>query len=157
MVYNIRAIQTRFLIVTFLGGMALMPLSAFAADTHDPAYDRNEREHQAREIFHGPHVEGHIAFLHAELHITPDQEALFAPVAMAMREDVKNMEDAENKIASQGESQNAIQYLENRTMFARLRAEGESRFLAAFRPLYEHLSDAQKKMADELLTPYGQE
>lgn len=44
-----------------------------------------------------------------------------------------------------------LQHLEERADFTALRAKGEQRFLEAFRPLYERLSDAQKQAADDLL------
>ena len=74
-------------------------------------------------------VEGHIAFLHAELGITPEQEQLWSDVAAAMRQDVKDMECAEERVARhQSDHETAIHYLKNREMFANLRAQGERPF-----------------------------
>lgn len=110
-----------------------------AASTHD--------------IVQGSHVEGHIAFLRAELGITSEQEPLWTPVAVAMREDVKKLQEAERKVSQKPAPSDAIEYLENRVNFANLRAEGEVRFLNAFRPLYNSLSPQQKQIADDLLIP----
>jgi len=38
-----------------------------------------------------------------------------------------------------------------RARFEQMRSQDAERFLAAFRPLYQSLSDDQKKAADELL------
>jgi hypothetical protein len=99
----------------------------------------------------GPHVEGHIAFLKAELGITDAQAPLWDKVAAAMREDVAEMTAAMPQADGQA-PQTAVAYLETRARLTALRAEGEARFLAAFRPLYEALSADQRKTADELLT-----
>ena len=99
-----------------------------------------------------PHVEGHIAFLKAELAITDAEAPLWDKVAAAMREDVAQMTAAMAQASPDGQPpQTALAYLETRARLAALRAEGEARFLAAFRPLYEALSAAQRKSADELL------
>ena len=142
---------------------AFMICAAFAAplaahDAGDQAQASSEdghNKHHPNNLIQGPHVEGHIAFLHAELRIMPAQESLWAPVAAAMREDVKNMDEAESHAAGQGRPETAIQYLEKRAAFANLRAQGEDRFLKAFRPFYDTLSDDQKRMADELLMPHA--
>lgn len=110
-----------------------------AADSHD--------------IVQGTHVEGHIAFLKAEIGITPEQESLWEPVANAMREDVSRLQEEQNRMGQKPAPENAIEYLKNRVIFANLRAQGEVRFLAAFQSLYNVLSTRQKQTADALLIP----
>jgi hypothetical protein len=44
-----------------------------------------------------------------------------------------------------------VERLEMRSRFDQMRSQEAERFLAAFRPLYQNLSDDQKKAADELL------
>jgi hypothetical protein len=105
------------------------------------------------DLVQGSHVDGHVAFLKAELAITPAQEALWLPVAAAMREDVKNMQEAESMAVRKHRPESAVEYLENRSAFAALRAQGEARFLTAFRPLYNNLSTHQKQVADGVLIP----
>ncbi len=135
-----------FLFAVFAGCLIAAPMAARAAAS-------DEHKQHRHDIVQGPHVEGHIAFMHAELGITPEQETLWAHVAAAMRQDVKNLEDAEARTSEESNSGGAVSYLENRAMFAKLRAQGEDRFLKAFRPLYDNLSDEQKAKADELLMP----
>lgn len=100
----------------------------------------------------GLHVEGHIAFLKTELAITAAQEPLWDKVAATMREDVAEMRSAIAQArAGRQAPETALTHLETRARLAALRAAGEARFLAAFRPLYEALSPEQRKSADELL------
>jgi hypothetical protein len=100
----------------------------------------------------GDHIEGHIAFLKAELHITPAEEAPWSKVAAVMRADAADFERFwPQNLAKIQAPPTALQHLEERVAYTALRAKCEQRFLDAFRPLYEMLSDAQKKTADELL------
>ena len=116
------------LVAAVVAGLALVfPLNVEAADAGSPpAYDQSDTMPEAQHIILGQHIEGHVAFLKAELMITPAQEPLWKPVAAAMREDVRVMQDAEQQVASRmTDRETAIQYLHNREMFAKLRAQGE--------------------------------
>lgn len=100
------------------------------------------------------HTEGRIAFLKAEIKITPAQEAAWDKVAQAMRQDSQERRQSfEQMRTTHDQAQDAVQRLEARTKFAQLRIQESERFLAAFRPLYASLSDDQKKAADSLLAP----
>lgn len=137
------SIKTAILPAVLLSGAlaAAAPVAAQAQQTQaGPAAAWRE---------HGAHVEGHIAFLKAELGIAPAQEPLWAAVAAAMRQDVAELEQARK--AQPATPPNAVQRLERRAAIAALRAKGEQRFLDAFRPLYAALSEAQKRTADELI------
>jgi protein CpxP len=135
---------------TYILFATLLASPAFAAAP--PAHDQSDDSAPpAHDVIAGQHVEGNIAFLHAELGITPEQEDLWSVVADAMREDVHDMSKAERQVARQPQHETAVQYLQNRTMFAQLRAQGEVRFYSAFTPLYNVLSTHQKQVADDLL------
>jgi hypothetical protein len=137
--------------------LTLLAAPAFAAPP--PAYDQSDdRAPPAHDVIGGQHVEGHIAFLRTELGITPAQEELWNAVTDAMRQDVRDMNNAERQVARQDHShETAVQYLQNRSMFAQLRAQGEVRFFNAFAPLYNALSSHQKQVADDLLITTGRE
>jgi hypothetical protein len=138
------------LVVALACGAAVA--SAPAGAQTPPVAHPHDRMDAMRDRMPGAHVEGHIAFLKAELAITDAQAPLWDKVAAAMREDVAQMRAAMAQASADGEAPpTALAYLERRARFAALRAEGEARFLAAFRPLYEALSPAQRKTADELL------
>jgi ABC-type sugar transport system substrate-binding protein len=98
------------------------------------------------------HIEGRIAFLKAELKITDTQAPLFERVAQAMRDNAKEMGQLrEQRLTERDKPKSAIESLEGRARFGELRTQQTQRFLAAFKPLYDGLSDQQKQTADELL------
>lgn len=102
------------------------------------------------------HIEGRIAFLKAELGITPQQQAQWDKLAQVMRDNAKELDAnlAQMRAQAGTETRNAVQSLEARGHFAALKAQQSTRFLAAFRPLYDSFSDQQKKAADELMAPH---
>ena len=102
------------------------------------------------------HVEGRIAFLKTELKITDAQQPLWNAVADAMRADaasIGDMPDGMMGIWRAARLPESLASLEEK-MTAQL--EAVRRVKAAVDPLYEALSDDQKKSADELiLGPMG--
>lgn len=110
-------------------------------------------QHAAR-LRPGQLVAGRIAFLKAELKITPDQEALWQPVAAAMRDNAQALDHAMVAARHDRGAMNAVQRIALRADFAKLRAENDARFLAALKPLYAGLSPDQQQMADHLLAPH---
>ncbi len=147
--------MTKYLSVLLLGAVIFtFPAHAASPDlSPQTAHSEGDVDANKHDLVQGSHVEGHIAFLKAEIGISAAQEAEWQPVAAAMREDVRNLNDAEHRIARQQGSDTALDYLQNRVLFANLRAQGEQRFLTAFQPLYGVLSSQQKRVADELLIP----
>jgi LTXXQ motif family protein len=141
------------LIVACVMSFTVGPMAVAADITTQAAHREGDAGANSHDLVQGSHVEGHIAFLKAELAITPAQESLWMPVATAMREDVRNLQEADAKAIRTPGPNNAIEYLESRVTFANLRAQGEARFLTAMRPLYENLSAQQKHVADGLLIP----
>ena len=146
------------------GGCALtMPVSQAQAQTASPNQpppppasgqaQRPQREHPS-------HIEGRIAYLKAELKITPAQEPQWDKVAQVMRQNATERQQGFERIRAdrdgnaQRQPPTALQRLEGEARFAAVRAQQADRFLAAFRPLYDGMSDAQKKSADELLAPH---
>jgi protein CpxP len=119
----------------------------FAADT--PEEVTSATGPVAGQAAPADHIEGHIAFLKTELKITPDQEGDWDKVAAAMRKDVSESRAADQHYMSQGQP-SALDSLSERTYYAELRAQGERRFMEAFKPLYGKLSAGQKQAADEL-------
>jgi hypothetical protein len=98
------------------------------------------------------HIEGRIAFLKAELKITDAQAPQFEKVAQTMRDNAKERSQAFQQFrADRDTPKTALEGLEMRARFSQMRSQEAERFLAAFRPLYQSLSDDQKKAADELL------
>ena len=103
----------------------------------------------------GRHIEGRIAFLRAELKITPAQTAQFDKVAAVMRDNAKEaaqlFEQARTERGAAA-TPDALTRMNQRVKFAEARVAGMKKFVEAFAPLYQSLSDEQKKSADELLS-----
>jgi len=97
-------------------------------------------------------VPGRIAFLKAELKITPQQEPQWNKVAEAMRANAHAIDTARAQFT--GEPKDAVQALETRGRFAQTMATNNHRLLVAFRPLYQSLTPDQKKMADDVLVAH---
>ncbi|MGH6995458.1 MAG: Spy/CpxP family protein refolding chaperone, partial [Stellaceae bacterium] len=146
-----------FALLVGLGGLtaaapAFAQAAAPAPDTATPALPAAtppmHAHHRSAEQF----VAGRIAFLKAELKITPQQEAQWNKVAEAMRLNAKAI-DAARAQKAEG-PRTAVQALEGRNRFAETMAKNTERMLAAFRPLYQNLSPDQQKMADEILAEH---
>jgi protein CpxP len=103
----------------------------------------------------GRHIEGRIAFLRAELKITPAQSAQFDKVAAVMRDNAKEtaqLFEQARAARGAGTTPDAVTRMNQRVKFAEARVSGMKKFVEAFTPLYQSLSDEQKKSADELLS-----
>ena len=102
----------------------------------------------------GEFIDGRIAFLKAQLKITPAQEAQWQKVEAAMRENAKARDQAVTAMRQAHQDRgamNAVERLELRGQMTKARAENNDRFLAAFKPLYASLSPEQQQMADRLI------
>jgi protein CpxP len=118
-----------------------------------PGGGAHGREMQGR-FMPGRHIEGRIAFLRAELKITPAQSAQFDKVATVMRDNAKDaaqlFEQARAARGTGTAAPDAVTRMNQRVKFAEARVAGMKKFADAFAPLYQSLSDEQKKSADEL-------
>ena len=100
-------------------------------------------------------AEGRIAYLKAELKITPAQQAAFDRYAQVIRDNAAATQKAFQDMRGRDRNQNmsAIERIEQRARIAQLRDQQQQQYLAAFRPLYASLSADQKKVADNLAAP----
>jgi hypothetical protein len=140
-----------------LAGTAGLSTLTAQAQTAPQAQDQ-AREHQGRHraFSAARHIDGRIAYMKAELKVTPQQEPQFDRVAQAMRENATARDQAMQKLrGDRDQPKNAVERLELRQQLAAERAQDSQRFLDAFKPLYASLSDDQKKAADEMLTRHG--
>lgn len=106
----------------------------------------------------GKHVEGRIAFLKAELKITPAQEALWSKFADAARAAAKTSHGMMQTMMTDRHKAagTAPAMLDGYEQILVTRLDAIRTVKAAFTPLYGALSTEQKKLADELLTsPMG--
>ena len=142
-------------LAALLGGAGVMTLPIeHAAAQQSAAPPASPAPGQQRPM-RPSHIEGKIAFLKTELHITPAQEAQWDKVAEAMRQSDTERRQAFEQFRQERDAQpNALRQLETRARFSAMRAQQTDRFLNAFRPLYDSFSDTQKQAANDLLTPH---
>ena len=149
-------LRTPFLAAALFTGVAAVGLApAFAqtapGPTNSTAAPSEARHHGMERMMPGQFVDGRIAFLKAELKITPAQEAQWQPVAAAMHENASALDQMITTARQNRTGTNAVQRLESREQFAKVRADNDARLLAAFKPLYASLSPEQQQMANQLV------
>jgi hypothetical protein len=102
------------------------------------------------------HVEGRLAFLKAELRITPAQEPYWTKFADAVRAAANTAKSAMPQMMQGATKASAPEVLGRYEKMLTLRLETVRPVRAAFDPLYAALSAEQKRVADELFaSPMG--
>ena len=99
---------------------------------------------------HSDRVESRISEMHTKLKITPAQEGQWNNVAQVMRDNAKTLDTLTQARVSNASTMTAIADLKSYSEITDAHAEGLKKFVAAFQPLYDSMSDAQKKAADML-------
>ena len=149
--------RTPFLAAALFTGVAAVGLTPALAQTAPPAQNsgatQGEAHHQrAERMLPGQLIDGRIAFLKAELKITPAQESQWQNVATAMRDNANSLDQAITSARqNRGGAMDAVQRLAMREQFAKVRAENDARLLTAFKPLYASLSPEQQQIANDLV------
>ena len=154
-----KSLLRRALAGALFAGVAATALAPTFAQTTPPdnsgAAQPQARHRAEHRLLPGRLVDGRIAFLKAELKITPAQETQWQGVAAAMRDNAQALDRAiTDARQSRSGPMDAVQRLTLRESFTRLRAENEARMLAAFKPLYASLSPEQQQTANQLLAPH---
>jgi periplasmic protein CpxP/Spy len=149
-------LRTPFLAAALFTGVAAIGLAPALAQTapapaNSIAAPSEARHHAADRMLPGQLVEGRIAFLKAQLKITPAQEAEWQRVEAAMRENAKMLDQTITTARQDRSNMGAVQRLESREQFAKVRVDNDARLLAAFKPLYASLSPEQQQMANQLV------
>jgi periplasmic protein CpxP/Spy len=98
----------------------------------------------------GDRVEARITNMHAKLKITQAQEEQWAKVAQSMRDSEKAIEPLIKARKDNAKTMNAVDDLKSYGEITDAHADGIKHFTLAFVPLYDSMSDAQKKDADAL-------
>jgi len=156
-VTNRKFIIPALVLAAVLGGAgaATMPASSALAQAASPPSADQQRPQRPPRPPRASHIEGRIAFLKTELKITPTQEAQFDKVASVLRQNSEDRRRSfEQMRPDRDKPRSALQHLETQARLSAMRAQQSDRFLAAFRPLYDTLSDQQKKVADDLMAPH---
>ncbi len=101
------------------------------------------------------HVEGRIAYLKTELKVSDAQAQDWDKVADVMRENAKARQQLRDEAAANRDKpQTALQRLDWIERMSQARAKSITAFAGAFKPLYDRMSDDQRKAADALLAPH---
>jgi periplasmic protein CpxP/Spy len=145
-------------LLTSVAAVGLTPAMAETAPIPaNSAADQTEAHHHAQaRMTPGQLVDGRIAFLKAELKITPAQDAQWQQLAAVMRQNAQSLDQAiANARRHRDAEANAVERLEIRGEFAKIRAENQARLLTAFKPLYASLSPTQQQVANALMSSHG--
>ena len=149
-------LRTPFLAAALFTGVAAIGLAPALAQTapapaNSTAAPSEARHHAMERMMPGQFVEGRMAFLKAQLKITPAQETQWQQVEAAMRENAKTLDQTITTARQNRGNMDAVQRLELREQLARVRVDNDARLLAAFKPLYASLSPEQQQMANQVV------
>lgn len=95
------------------------------------------------------HVEARITKLHTQINITPAQEEQWNKVAEVMRDNAKRLDALTDMRKKAAKTMTAVDDLKSYSEVATAHVEGIQKLIPLFETLYNSLSDAQKKEADE--------
>ncbi|HVB55140.1 MAG TPA: Spy/CpxP family protein refolding chaperone [Candidatus Acidoferrales bacterium] len=96
------------------------------------------------------HVEARIKAMRKKLHVTSAQETQWNAVAEVMRDNAHSIANLREEGTEQSKSMTAIDQLNSFAAITDAQAAGIRKFIPPFKALYDTMSDAQKKTADEL-------
>jgi len=118
------------------------------------SYDSQKMRMNPQEMRMNPqdmkmHVENRIKTLHAKLAITPQQEPKWNEVAQIMRENETNISQVIQERHQDPENMTAVDDLKSYQKISLAHVDGLEKLIPAFRALYNDMSYAQKKKADE--------
>jgi periplasmic protein CpxP/Spy len=124
------------------------------APADSAAMQSQARHHAGSRLLPGQLVDGRIAFLKAELKITPEQETQWQSVATALRQNANALDQVISGARQQRGTTDAVQRLAERGQFDKVRTENDERLLSAFKPLFASLSPEQQQIANQLLVQH---
>lgn len=113
--------------------------------------------HKGMGLGWGHHIEGWIAFLKTELSITDAQQPQWEAFADALRDRAARMRELREELPAREEEKeeqpmSVVERLERWEKFAEASLEAVRSLNAAFKPLYEVMTEEQKQQADRLLS-----
>jgi periplasmic protein CpxP/Spy len=96
-------------------------------------------------------IAARIKYLHDRLRISPEQEALWAEVALAIRDNAHEITPFLRERLRASTSGSALDILHSYDALGNAQLNSLNKFTAAFEPSYDGLSEGQKKIADAVL------
>ena len=97
-----------------------------------------------------PRIEARIKDMHTKLKITAAEEEQWAKVTDVMRDNASKMDELNSARRANAKTMNAVDDLKSYGDVVDAHADEIKKFAAAFSPLYDSMSDAQKAEADQL-------
>ena len=119
-------------ITAFAAILALAPLQAVAAKASA-----------------GDRVEARITELRSQIKITPAQMGQWDKVTQVMRDNAKTQDDLAQSRLAKEKTMTAVEDMKSYGEIVAAHAEGIQKLTPVFEVLYDSMSDAQKKEADE--------
>jgi periplasmic protein CpxP/Spy len=95
-------------------------------------------------------IEQRITRLHAALQITAAEEAQWQQFAEVMRDNARKMDQDYKDRAAKFDGLDALENMRSYAQIAQEHAEDSQRLVAAFEELYSAMTDAQKRIADQV-------
>ena len=135
-------------------GLSPAMAQSTAAPANPDTTQSQARHHAGPRMLPGQLADGRIAFLKAELKITPEQDEQWQQLAAAIRQNASALDQAISNARQQRGTMDAIQRLTMREQFDKVRIENDARLLAALKPLYASLSPEQQQIASQLIAPH---
>jgi protein CpxP len=127
------------LVAMFLGGLGLPGVATAPAHAQETAAPSAAAETPPAPV--PDPVAGRIKYLHDRLRITPEQEPLWAEVAQAIRDNVRDVTPLLKERFRATTSGSALDVLHSYEMLGEVQLDRLKKFIAAFEPFYAGLSD----------------
>jgi LTXXQ motif family protein len=99
------------------------------------------------------HMDGRLAYLKAELKITPEEESLWNDYAIAVKDNAKSLGERCTALVAQSKDKTPSlpERLDIHDQFMTARLDALRSIGKALKPLYAALSDEQKQLADQFI------
>jgi hypothetical protein len=152
---NMSMMRKMVVATALVGGLAAAVPVALTQNVFAQTAPQAGAQQQAPRPERPSRIEGRLAFLKTELKITDAQTRQWEALAAVMRQQDQTRREQMRQMRHQREQRrdkplNAVERFELRERMSTAQLERSKQLLAAFKPLYEQLSDEQKKTADEL-------
>lgn len=130
------------------------PTPQYSAQTPATTSQKSSSSAKATHARYSPteRVEQRIKDLHTRLGITPDQETQWNTVAQVMRDNAQAIEKISTQRTQNIKSMTAIDDLRSYESLSETHTDGLKKLVTVFEPLYNSMSDAQKKNADAVFS-----
>ena len=137
----------RGLLAVFAVAMGLVNYSTFSLAAEEEKTPPAQQKTKASKV---DRTEARIKQLHETLKITPAQEDLWKNFIQVMRDNAKTMDEMSIVRAEKTKTMNALEDLKSYSEIVQAHAEGLKKYVDSFEPLYNSMSEEQKKNADVL-------